>query len=211
MIPESSPYRLLVEGSDDKHCVIHLLQRHGVDWDMPGRILPFVHDCTGFDPLLSSLGVSAKSHERLGVMVDANADLRRRWIQMKEGFRRVGITLPESPCIQGTIVPGIYPDWRVGVWLMPDNRSHGQLEDFLGRLVPGGDRCWSYAAETTQRARGLGAKFPEKAISKATIHTWLAWQENPGLQFGTAITAEYFSVDSPEALSFVDWFSQLFS
>jgi hypothetical protein len=30
---EDSPYRLLVEGSDDQHSVIHLLRRHGFDWD----------------------------------------------------------------------------------------------------------------------------------------------------------------------------------
>jgi hypothetical protein len=54
-------------------------------------------------------------------------------------------------------------------------------------------------------------QFPDKLFIKARIHTWLAWQENPGLPFGTAITARYFGADSQEALKFVNWFNLLFS
>jgi hypothetical protein len=50
----------------------------------------------------------------------------------------------------------------------------------------------------------------ERKFPKARIHTWLSWQENPGLPFGTAITAAYLSHDSPEALKFVAWFKKLF-
>ena len=37
MIRENSPYRFLVEGPDDKHCVIHLMRRHGINWDRSPR------------------------------------------------------------------------------------------------------------------------------------------------------------------------------
>jgi len=211
MIREISPYRLLVEGSDDKHCVIHLVRRHGIDWDDPHVLLPYVHGCGGFDSLVASLSVSAKSYGRLGVMVDANTDLHHRWLQVKDALARAGVTLPGDPQSAGIVVPGMYADWRVGVWLMPDNQNQGQLEDFLCKLVPPCDKCWTYAGEAARRARELGAKFPDKSFSKANIHTWLAWQEPPGLPFGTAITAMYFGVDSPEALRFVRWFKQLFS
>lgn len=211
MIRETSPYRFLVEGPDDKHCVIHLMRRHGINWDDPRALLPHMHSCEGFDSLVASLSVSAKSYERLGIMVDANSDVHHRWLQVKDGLGRAGVTLPDNPQLSGVVVPGMYADWRVGVWLMPDNQSHGQLEDFLCKLVPSDDRCWSHAGEAARRARELGARFPDKSFSKASIHTWLAWQETPGLPFGTAITAMYFGVDSPEALRFVQWFSQLFS
>lgn len=211
MIRESSPCRLLVEGSDDKHCVLHLMKRHGIDWDRTTPWLPCVYDCNGFAPLVAALKVSAKSYHRLGIMVDANADVHQRWTQVKEGLSRAGVTLPASPEPNGVIIPGIYADWRVGVWLMPDNQSQGQLEDFLGKLVPQDDTCWAYAAEAAKHAKGLGARFAKKDFCKAGIHTWLAWQETPGLPFGTAITAKYFGVDSSEALRFVQWFKQLFS
>jgi len=211
MMREGSPYRLLVEGSDDQHCVIHLMKRHDVDWDNAISLLPYVCDCKGFVPLLASLSVSAKSYQRLGIMVDANADIHHRWIQLKESLSRAGVILPEFPDASGVIFPGMYPDWKVGVWLMPDNRNQGRLEEFLRGLVPGDNTCWAYAGEATSHAKGLGARFADTEFAKARIHTWLAWQETPGLPFGTAITAKYFGVDSPEALRFVQWFRRLFS
>lgn len=208
---ESSLYRLLVEGSDDKHSVIHLMKRHGIDWDNPANILPHVHDCGGFDPLLKSIQVNVKSYKKLGVVVDANMDLEKRWQQLVNKLSEIDVILPESPSQDGTIITGMYSDWKVGVWLMPDNQNRGELEDFLSKLVPSDDKCWSYADEVTKHAKQLGARFPDKLLCKAKIHTWLAWQENPGLPFGTAITAKYFEADSPEALNFVDWFRLLFS
>ena len=47
-----SPYRLLVEGSDDLHSVIHLLKRHGFDWDDESTARPYVSDENGIDRLL---------------------------------------------------------------------------------------------------------------------------------------------------------------
>ena len=208
---ENSKFRLLVEGSDDKHCVIHLMKRHGINWDDPQATHPCVHDCGGIEGLFDSLGVAAKSYSRLGFIVDANADIQHRWTQAKEALARIDITLPQFPSVEGVIVPGIFPDWRVGAWLMPDNQSRGQIEDFLAKLIPSGDPCWDYAQEATNQAMKLGARVSHTDVSKANIHTWLAWQENPGVPFGTALTARYFSVNSPEALRLVHWFRQLFS
>jgi hypothetical protein len=207
---EESPYRLLVEGRDDEHCVLQLMKRHDVDWDDPRAVLPRVHDCGGFDPLRASLGVSAKSYARLGIMVDANADIYHRWNQVRGELYKVDVTLPDLPAPGGVIVPGLQAGWKVGVWLMPDNQNRGQLEDFLGKLIPPNDRCWMHACEATRRAKELGAGFPEKILSKANVHAWLAWQESPGLPFGMAITAKYFAADSMEALECVDWFKRLF-
>jgi len=112
--------------------------------------------------------------------------------------------------ITGTISQGIYPDWKVGIWIMPDNKRDGKLENFLSTLVPVNDQCWDYAGKASTHAKQLGAKFPDKECLKAKIHTWLAWQETPGLPFGTAMTATYFRHDSPEALKFTEWFRRLF-
>jgi hypothetical protein len=211
MIRESSSYRLLVEGTDDKHSVIHLMRRHGIDWDSLTAALPHVHDCGGFDPLLKSIRVSVKSYNRVGIIVDANMDVGRRWQQVMNELSEIDIALPGSPHKDGTIVTGMYTDWKVGVWLMPDNQNRGELEDFLGKLVPLDDKHWLYADEVTKQAQQMGAHFSDKLFSKARVHTWLAWQENPGLPFGTAITARYFGADSREALKFVRWFNLLFS
>jgi len=210
MIKENAPARLLVEGRDDKHSVIHLMRRHDVDWDSDAEAIPYVRDCGGVDALLESVSVSAKSYPRLGVMIDANDEMQARWTCVKSRLASAGVKLPASPDANGTIIHGFYEDWRIGVWLMPDNNSHGKLEHFLKTLVPTADPCWAYTQEATEHAKEIGAKFPDKKSLKARIHTWLSWQKEPGLPFGTAITATYFMHDSPEALKFVSWFNRLF-
>ena len=210
MTREDAPARLLVEGRDDKHSVIHLMKRHDVDWDSDTMGLPYVLDCGSVENVLESLPVSAKSYSRLGVIIDANDEIEARWTSVRSRLASANVNLPVSPDPRGTIVPGFYPDWRVGIWLMPDNDSHGALEDFLKGLVPTSDPCWAYAHEASRHAIEIGAQFSHKKFLKAHIHTWLSWQKEPGLPFGTAITAAFFTHDSPEALKFVEWFNQLF-
>ncbi len=211
MISESLPYRLLVEGADDKHSIIPLMQRHNVNWDDTKEPMLYICDCGGFDPLVKSIKVSVKTYKRLGIIVDANSNLFQRWQQVINEFSQIGIEFPVSPDKEGTIVTGIFSDWKVGIWLMPDNQNKGELEDFLGKLVQSDDKCWSYSDEATKHAKQIGAKFSDKDFCKAKIHTWLSWQENPGLPFGTAITAKFLGANSPEAMLFVQWFKRLFS
>jgi hypothetical protein len=173
MTRENAPARLLVEGRDDKHSVIHLMMRHNMDWDSVVEA-PYVSDCEGVEPLLELVPISAKSYPRLGVIIDANNEMQARWNSVKNRLDSVGVILPTSPDPNGTIVNGFYQDWRVGVWLMPDNDSHGKLEHFLKKLVPSTDQTWGYTQEVIEHAKEIGAKFPDKKSLKARIHTWLS-------------------------------------
>jgi len=207
---ENAPDRLLVEGSDDKWSVINLMKQYGVDWDDTKARLPLVQDCGGIDGILKSVGVAVKTYERLGLVIDANSDLIVRWSRITSTLQKAGIKMADSPAQEGLIFPGIDHERKVGVWLMPDNNQMGKLEDFLSTLIPSGDCCWEYADQVTKKAKDLGAPFMAKDSLKARIHTWLAWQEKPGVPFGTAINAAYFKHDSPVAIRFVNWFRKLF-
>ena len=99
---------------------------------------------------------------------------------------------------------------RVGVWLMPDNEQDGALEHFLETLVAESDPLIEHARSATTQARELGARFGGNAHRKAVLHAWLAWQENPGLPYGSAIRARCFRHDSPVAGRFVAWFRRVF-
>ena len=94
---------------------------------------------------------------------------------------------------------------------MPDNRRAGALEEFLRDLVDTGDSLLAIADRSTHHAKEEGAHFPVSAMSKAVLHTWLAWQERPGLPYGSAIRARYFGHDSAAALAFVEWFKRVFT
>ncbi|HEY0514945.1 MAG TPA: DUF3226 domain-containing protein [Thermoanaerobaculia bacterium] len=209
-LPES-PYRLLVEGPDDQHSVIHLMARHGFDWDDESTPRPFVSPEGGIEKLLRSVSVALKgTYERIGIILDANSSLGDRWAQIRARASQIGLDLPESPAPGGTVVQGRQPGSRVGVWLMPDNSSSGTLESFLSTLVSAEHPIWIYAGQVTREARQRGARFPEKDHLKSVLHTWLAWQEEPGLPFGTALKAGIFETDREGALGFVAWFRNLF-
>lgn len=207
---EKDPYRLLVEGSDDKWSVINLMARHGVDWNNSSLPLPYIHDSKGIEQLLDSLEAAAKSYRTLGVLVDADLEPKDRWAQIKSRLEPLGISLPTTPSPEGVIVSGIHSSSRIGVWLMPDNKAPGMLEDFLLKLIPTGDPCWPYAEEVAMEAIRRGARCPQRHLAKASIYGWLAWQESPGLPFGTALTAKIFQDNSVEAINFVAWFKKLF-
>lgn len=206
-----SPYRLLVEGVDDLHSVIHLLKRHDYDWDDIGIVRPYVHETGSLNDLLAELPVTLKGpYERIGILVDANGSSQNRWAQIRDRAKQAGLDLPKAPDLTGTVVPGLRPGSRVGVWLMPDNTSPGRLEDFLHKLVPENDPVWPLADEIVQEARKRGARCKEGDHLKSRLHTWLAWQERPGIPFGTALEAKVFRHDTEEALRFVAWFNRLF-
>jgi hypothetical protein len=213
----ASPYRLLVEGPNDKWSVINLLKRNGYNWDDESFVRPYIHDAGGVEKLLRrpDLHTSLKTYDRLGIILDADLDPSGRWDGLRRHLHGV-VDLPKAPERGGTIVDrpreslgsGVS---RLGIWLMPDNDSSGVLESFLAKLVPSGDRCWEHAVESTRRAReDFGAPLKEKDLAKGRIHAWLAWREESGQPLGQAINARVLSHDTPEALSFVAWFRRLF-
>jgi hypothetical protein len=46
---------------------------------------------------------------------------------------------------------------------------------------------------------------------KALIHTWLAWQDDPGTPLGQAITKRYFDADAPHVDQLLAWLTRLFA
>ena len=46
--------------------------------------------------------------------------------------------------------------------------------------------------------------FTDKDVMKAQVHTFLAWQDEPGRPMGESITRRYFQIDAPKALNFVE-------
>jgi len=208
---ENTAERLLVEGNEDKWAVIGLLERNDISCDASiNPQMPYIHDSNGYESLLNSLPVAATIYRRLGIMIDANAEPGNRWLQVKNALERAGVTLPAQPLPEGTIAQGQRPDYGIGIWMMPDNSQPGALEEFLAGLIPQEDACWPYTDEVCTEAQARGAPFPGGAFMKARMRTWLAWRENPGLPFGTALKAAYFRHDSEPVSRFVSWFRRLF-
>jgi hypothetical protein len=201
-----TPRVLWVEGKDDQAVVYGLCVAHA---------LPKLFDVQprgGVETLLEGLGLALRGEpiERLGVVVDANGDADARWsavarIAKAEGYSGV----PDAPNAGGTIIPGFEALPRLGVWIMPDNRSSGAIEDFAAMLVPTDDALWVRAGEAVDSIPEQDRLFPVGRRAKAHVHTWLAWQESPGSPMGQAIGKGDLRADAPAALRFVAWLRRL--
>ena len=216
-MPQPEASILWVEGKDDLHAIGHLLSRHGVDCEqIPVAIKPpggsEDEAAGGRDPLLEGMqtAVMTSTGRAAGFVLDADEVAQDRWRAVCGRLEGVGLTLPDEIPGSGYVGHAGAYQARVGVWLMPDNRRSGALEEFLQDLVDSRDSVFPIAEESTDLAKGRGAPFPDSQRRKAVLHAWLAWQERPGLPYGSAIRARYFRHDSPEALAFVEWFKSVF-
>jgi len=59
------------------------------------------------------------------------------------------------------------------------------------------------------KAKGLTTYKPDHH-SKAVIHTWLSWQDEPGKPLGQAITANLLKPETDLAQVFINWLKKLF-
>ena len=193
---------LLVEGLDDKHVVRHLSDRQE---ETP---IICIFDKGGIEGLLEDIGLELRVSGRrvLGILVDANDDLNARWSSVANRLREEDIKVPDYPGAEGTIING---SPRVGIWLMPDNSSSGELEDFVAEMVPDDDPIWPRARRYIDCIPEADRKFTEKKIQRARIHAWLAAREDPRLM-GAAIGARDLRVDGVLSTNFTNWLQKLF-
>ena len=201
---------LLVEGVDDEHVLRHIGIVRGIS------SLFEVQNLSGSANLLehipTRLGASIGNDDIVGVVIDADANPDSRWRSIRGIFTQEGYqNIPTRPNPQGTIIEPpaetILP--RAGVWIMPDNQAPGKLEDFLRLMVLETDTLIGYANDVVD-------DIPEQRFSnqdrpKAVIHTWLAWQEEPGRPYGTAITARFLDPDVPQVDVLASWLERLFN
>ena len=206
---------LLVEGTDDEHVLKHICGNR----DIPH--LDEVKSCGNDIKLIENLEVRLKVSEEgdvIGVVIDADTDIADRWKSIRNRITDADVgyqNVPSQPDPDGTILDPpagtLLP--RLGVWIMPNNQISGILEDFLHFLVPQPNILFDYAKACVKSIPDVPddeGVFKSKDESKAVIYTWLAWQKDPGLPFGTAITARFLDPDVPEVDVLAAWLKRLF-
>ncbi len=196
---------LLVEGQDDEHVVRHLCLR-----SQP--IPPFhIENKLNVDTLLDSIKqeVRVPGRKAVGILVDANDDLNARWSAVANRLREGNIDVPRTPEPTGTLIEGTSRIPRVGIWLMPDNTSPGELENFVSEMIPNDDPVWPRSQSYIDAIPEDDRKFIEKKIPRAKVHAWLATREEPR-KMGVAIRAQDLRVDGPLSTTFANWLQQLF-
>jgi hypothetical protein len=200
---------LMVEGKDDQHVVMHVCGARGL-----GKI-NVIQPYDGIQPLTEAIGIRVKESDlaALGILVDADTDLAARWQSVRQRLLSAGYdAVPDIPAKDGTVITApagsILP--RVGIWLMPDNTVPGILEDFLAFLVPDGDPLFAHVERSLTTIPEASVRFTSVSAPKAKIHTWLAWQSEPGKPLGQAISSRYLDARLPGGDHFAGWLQRTF-
>ena len=190
-------FKLLVEGPDDLFVIARLRELNHLADNI------FIKPCGSVEKAIELFRIlidkQAAANRILGIVVDADTNIAGRW-------QRISQILTESGKYH---VPDILP--KIGVWMMPDNQLNGMLEDFLAMLAVNDQELLDEVDTTltTLENKELN-KYKSVHKAKARIHTFLAWQEEPGVSMGNAIAKSYLRADSEQAVLFVDWLRRLF-
>lgn len=198
---------LLVESPNDQHVCYALFVHYNVPMTFEVRAKGNVSNV--LKTLTSELKkLDDDRLERIGILVDADTDLRKRWAELMHILQRAGYeNVPHHPDAEGTIIAFANRP-IVGIWLMPDNTNPGELEDFIATLVPHDDGLWFHADQTLRTL--IERRFRDEDTIKAHVHTWLAWQSEPGRPMGYAIGRGTLRADAPLAARLIVWINRLF-
>lgn len=198
---------LLAEGDNDCHVIAALCKYYTVSQNFG------LNACGSDDKVFKKLGslLYTETIETIGVVLDADApNLAAKWQKFQATLDKAGIHCPDDkPSESGTIIPATDEHPRIGLWLMPDNCIDGMLEDFCMTMAESSAIDFAQASVSAAKEQGH-ASFIDNHHSKAVVHTYLAWQDEPGRPLGQAITARVLDPSHPLAKSFANWLQRLF-
>jgi len=216
---------LHVEGNDDISVINALLFRHGVDTARGNKFLRIQGQ--GSDvTLLANMADAIRNatDQPVGFVLDIDVKCSDRWSAVCGALREFNLDLPNACPETGYF--GKLSDYphRFGVWLMPDCATdYTKLEHLCQTLLPHNDPLWPHVlisvtgavtlvnqANVSCGSQPKWSSFKDADRIKAEIHTWLAWQQEPGKPMGAAINAHFLNHDSAQAMSFLRWIKELY-
>jgi Protein of unknown function (DUF3226) len=203
-----SPRLLLVEGPEDREVMYHLFNRFGI----PRGVID-VEPEEGVETLISNLDRWLRRSElqQLGVVVDADVDVAARWDAIRGRLGSLGYRAFRRRLPAGGAIAQHGDEPTVGIWIMPDNSSMGMLEHFLSALVPVARAgLWKQACDAVSATPEGERLFIPEHLIKAQLHTFLAWQNEPGRPLGLSITKGFLDASAPAADHLRNWLRRLF-
>jgi len=201
------PKQLLVEGKSELHVFLALCMKYKVPQTFDIKSA----DCITNLLMQVSPVLKRSDLETLGIVIDADYENNGKWGSLSAKLKSHGYVIPDQLPQQGLIITqeGLP---KLSVWIMPDNQSKGMLEDFVKYLIPENDKLYPIVIDTLEKVKDQGLQlFIDNHHPKALIHTWLAWQQTPGLPMGTAITANFLNNENDCCIAFIDWLNNSFN
>ncbi len=146
---------LFVEGPDDGAVVNAFVKKlTGIDL-ATSRLVRTKDDGGGDSWALREFDqyIRERKEGRVGVIVDRDGVDNDKWPAVRERLLALG-GAADGPVATGAIVDG-----RCGIWMWPDNISHGDLENFLAGILPA-SALMAYSTEVCGTAKEThGAEY----------------------------------------------------
>ena len=215
---------LLVEGQDDKHVLWQICRKDSVAfsvrrWEGYDMSVTLRSTAAAFGimekgnshSVLEAIEteIFSRGRQALGIVVDADSQPEQRWEELKAAFP-AGIPLPDAPDPTGIILPEQLGQPRIGVWMMPDNHSSGELEDFVKQMIPAAAPVWAAAQQYIDNIQPESSrKFAPEKTDKAKLYAWLSTLKEPA-RMGAAIGDGDLETNGSLCQTFVDWLQRLF-
>lgn len=200
---------LLVEGLSDQHFVSQLRKKLelGIEFEIvnTGRL----------SKLLDAIypQVVTGGRDVVGLLVDADREDNPSWPKINFRLTESNICVPPIPDPTGIVIPATDQRPKVGIWLMPDNQSEGELEDLVIDMIHDGDLVWPMSVKYIDQIVGKfdqkQRKFSDRKTNRAKLYAWLATCKQPP-HIGAAIRAGDIDLTTDRCQSFVDWLLRLY-
>ena len=135
------------------------------------------------------------------------------------GLGRVNLLVGTNNCGKTSVLEAIHilsvPGSPNPLWstLLRRGETRDDIEGVEIMLLElrAGDRAIEeHVGASVERAKELGAPYRHVHRAKAELHTWLAWQDPPGLQMHLAVRARLLRPTEAVTSGFVAWFRRLF-
>ena len=92
---------------------------------------------------------------------------------------------------------------------MLDNKSSGELEDFVTKMIPEDDCIWPLAESYIDGIPQECQKFKRSKIRRAKLYAWLSTREMPS-RMGLAVTKGDLDLGGIFTKQFADWLTNMF-
>lgn len=212
---------LLVEGDSDKSFFEKICKTLSLDTsvmvappkDLGGNRNSKEGVFQQLDLLLPQLNDGAYTH--IGIVVDADYRLHHGLGYQRTIDRVSEIVQPYDFELDQDSVHGIRFKNRegladFGLWIMPDNRQEGMLEDWIKSCIKESEQpLFQQATNAVQQISS--PKFSEHMTSKVEVATWLAWQKQPGHGLYGAIKDELLDMEAELFKEMAQWLLTIFS
>ena len=142
---------------------------------------------------------------RIGLIVDRDDDTNDKWPAVSAILRDLGVDSGSGPDRAGVIIAG-----RYGIWMWPDNVSHGDLETFVAGILPQAP-ILAYANEVCRIAKAdHAAEYEPRHARKAALKVRSVWRDASAAG-GYAHLVRNLPLTQTEACdAFIAWFQMLF-